>query len=233
MSLVLLSSLLLVACSNDKDISQDVVEQLNTKYDTTFQVTREYKPKEIAEGVKVQEGTVKSSEGYYVDYTYNLETKSLEDNYDTAIFNRDTSNAIGKYLSLAEEDYVLYSYLNSNNILEVVLALDEGVTYSKDTLQEVANSYLSPVAEISVYDVSSASFKSLKNDFEESGTLTNKTIKGYLFTDKKVYSTPFDINNCFEDKALSTTDRCMDYRETVSNEVVTTQTPKDTEASLN
>lgn len=230
MSLMLLSVTLLVACSGEEDFSTKAMEKLNTKYDTTFEVTKQYKATEDKDGNMTQKGTAKSSEGYYVEYLYSSKNNTLEDNYDTAKFNGDTSKDIGNFLKMNKEDYVLYSYLNARNILEVVIALRDGVGNDAEALQKVADAYLSPVAEISVYDVSNPSFKSLKKDFAESGTLTNKTIKGYLFTAKDVYSTPFDIKLCYEDKALETTNRCRDYRDAVSNGEVVGVLPADSES---
>ena len=221
---------LLVACSKDEDNSIDVLDKLSSKYDTTFELSKEYKPTTNKGDVETQKGIAKSKEGYYVEYTYNLDSGIVQDNFEQAKFNTDTSNTIGEYLNIAKEDYVLHSYLNNDNVLEVVIALNEGVEQNAEELQKIADAYLSPIAEISVYSVSEAAFKSLKKDFEEKGSLTNKTIKGYLFTDKEVYTTPFDVNMCFEDKDLSVTNRCIDYREALNIGEITVEEPVTSES---
>lgn len=215
-ALFFLSLTLLVACSNDEDSADKVADKLSSKYDTTFEITKEYKPQVDKDGSETQKGIAKSQEGYYVEYTYNLESNTIQDNYNQAKFNKDTSKDIGKYLNMSEDSYVLHSYINGNNILEVVLALKEGVTHDAEKLQSLADTYLSPVAEISVYSLSDGAFSSLKKDYTEKGMVTNKTIKGYLFTDKVVYTTEFDVDTCFEDKELATTDRCIDYRQALN-----------------
>lgn len=221
---------LLVACSKDEETTNKVLDKLSGKYDTTFEISKEYKPQVDKDGSETQRGIAKSKEGYYVEYTYNFKSGAMQDNYNQAKFNKDTSKDIGEYLNMSEDNYVLHSYINGHNVLEVVLALKEGVTHDSEKLQSLADTYLSPVAEISVYSLSDAAFDSLKKDYTEKGLVTNKSIKGYLFTDKEVYSTSFDVNNCFEDKELSTTNRCIDYRESLNIGEVNVDTTKNSQS---
>lgn len=226
----------MTACGVERDISKAVTEELGFKYDTTFEVTKQYKATKTEKDEVVQKGIAKSKEGYYVDFQYNFNTDTLTDNYETAKFNGDTSKAIGQFASLQEGDYILHSYVNQNNTLEVVIALRDGTTYDPKEMQNIANSYLSPIAEISVYTLSRITFESLKKDFEVKGTVTNDTIKGYLILDKATYTSPFDVNKCFEDSKLETSDRCQNYIKALSGteqtelpeEVIEEVTPEET-----
>lgn len=192
----------LTGCIGEVTYSKETIDKLNSEFDTTFKITKEYKA--APEGTV--RGIAKAIEGYYVEYNYDIENGKIETNHDTALADYTTTQEIIGKINLPKDDYVVHSTKNKT-VLEITLALKEGVEYDPDKMQAIADEFQDPVSELTVYTVSNASFESLKEDYIVSGRISKDLMKGYLYTEKVTFIAPSESFGCGDTEGTRST-RC-------------------------
>lgn len=184
--------LVLTGCS-DLTSYERVIDELEQKYEVDFKLVKENKAYE-SKGTVLQEGIIKSEEGIYASYQYDLGASKLiyEDYLENLETNEYTDVADGllkEGTSLKSDDYAISVYKKGKD-LEGVIFLNEGVTLTTDDMKALVDNYEETKLTLYTYSLSSAGFASFKKDLQVRGNFNKDTSKQYLHVSETVYPTP-------------------------------------------
>lgn len=189
---LLLLILVLTGCS-DLTSYERVIDELEQKYEVKFKLVKENKAYE-SEGTVLQEGIIKSEEGIYVSYQYDLGDSKLV--YEDYLENLETNNftdiadgLLKEGTSLKSDDYAISVYTKGDS-LEGVIFLNEGVTLTTDDMKALVDNYKEPKLTLYTYSLSSAGFASFKKDLQVRGNFKKDTSRQYLHVSETVYPSP-------------------------------------------